>query len=94
MNIVLTSIYQSAQVKPWLLFCCDEEVGGLGAKAFCIAYQQHLLPNELDGLKFIIELDRKGKHDAVFYRCANPDFEGNNILRQIFNEEVAPFYYQ
>ena len=71
----LVKIYQSAQVKPWLLFCCDEEVGGLGAKNFCLAHKQHQLPHELDNLKFIIELDRKGSHDAVFYRCANPDFE-------------------
>ena len=27
----LVKLYQSAQVKPWLLFTCDEEVGGLGA---------------------------------------------------------------
>ena len=71
----LVKIFQYAQIKPWLLFCCDEEVGGLGAKKFCLAHQQHQLPSELDNLKFIIELDRKGKSDAVFYRCANTDFE-------------------
>ena len=71
----LVNIYQSAQIKPWLLFCCDEEIGGLGAKAFCLAHQQLQLPNELNNLKFLIELDRKGKNDAVFYRCDNPDFE-------------------
>ena len=71
----LVKIYQSAQVKPWLLFTTDEEIGGVGAKAFCSAHKQHKLPNELDALKFIIELDRKGKHDAVFYSCDNTDFE-------------------
>ena len=71
----LYKIHQSAQIKPWLLFCCDEEIGGLGANAFCLAHQLHQLPNELDQLKFLIELDRKGKNDAVFYHCANPDFE-------------------
>ena len=71
----LCHIFHAAQVKPWLLFTCDEEIGGLGAKAFCLAHKQNLFPNELDGLKFIIELDRKGKNDAVFYRCANSDFE-------------------
>ncbi|MBR0287848.1 MAG: M28 family peptidase, partial [Selenomonadaceae bacterium] len=71
----LCNIFQSAQVKPWLLFTCDEEVGGIGAKAFCLAHQQLQLPKELDNLKFLIELDRKGKSDAVYYRCANPDFE-------------------
>ena len=71
----LVKIYQLAKIKPWLLFCCDEEVGGIGAKKFCRAHQQHLLPNDLDNLKFLIELDRKGKNDAVYYRCVNPAFE-------------------
>lgn len=70
----LVKIYRLSKIKPWLLFCCDEEIGGLGAKKFCLAHQQLQLPNDLDNLKFIIELDRKGKNDAVFYRCDNPDF--------------------
>ena len=71
----LVKVYRLYKIKPWLLFCCDEEIGGLGAKKFCLAHQQHQLPRELDDLKFIIELDRKGKNDAVFYQCANTDFE-------------------
>ena len=70
----LVKIYLSAQVKPWLLFCCNEEVGGLGAQYFCQLHSQGFLPKELDLLKFIIEIDRKGKNDAVFYDCNNPDF--------------------
>ncbi len=71
----LVKVYRLSTIKPWLLFCSDEEVGGLGAKKYCLTHQQHPLPKELDNLKFIIELDRKGKSDAVYYRCANPDFE-------------------
>ena len=71
----LLKVYQSAQVKPWLLFTCDEEVGGLGAQHFCQAHSQGLLPKELDALKFLVEIDRKGSNDAVFYDCDNPDFE-------------------
>lgn len=71
----LVKIYQSVQVKPWLLFTTDEEIGGIGAKNFCLAHKQKQLPNDLDALKFIIELDRKGSRDAVFYNCDNPDFE-------------------
>lgn len=71
----LVKVYRLSKIKPWLLFCCDEEIGGLGANQFCLAHSQHQLPNEIDNLKFIIELDRKGKNDAVFYRCDNPDFE-------------------
>ena len=71
----IVKIYLSAQVKPWLLFTCDEEVGGLGAQHFCQLYSQGLLPKELDALKFLVEIDRKGKNDAVYYDCDNPDFE-------------------
>ncbi|MBD3879726.1 MAG: hypothetical protein SR1Q5_08650 [Quinella sp. 1Q5] len=71
----LVKIYRLSKIKPWLLFCCNEEIGGLGAKKFCLAHQQRQLPNDLDDLKFIIELDRKGKNDAVYYRCDNHDFE-------------------
>ena len=71
----LVKIYKLAKIKPWLLFTCDEEVGGVGAKKFCRAHNHHQLPNQLDNLKFIIEIDRKGSRDAVFYSCANPDFE-------------------
>ena len=71
----LVKVYRLSKIKPWLLFTCDEEVGGLGAKKFCLAHQQHQLPKELDDLKFLIELDRKGSRDAVYYQCDNPDFE-------------------
>ena len=71
----LVKIHQLSKIKPWLLFTCEEEVGGLGAKKFCLAHSQHQLPNDLDNLKFLIELDRKGSRDAVYYRCANTDFE-------------------
>lgn len=53
-----------------VLFCEDEEIGGIGAKDF--------IKNEVsDGLEFnyIIELDRTGKNDAVFYNCDNEKFE-------------------
>ena len=71
----LVKIYLSAQVKPWLLFTCDEEVGGLGAQQFCLAHSQRRLPTELDDLKFLVEIDHKGSTDAVYYDCDNPDFE-------------------
>lgn len=71
----LVQAYHAAQIKPWLLFTCDEEVGGLGAKKFCQAHKQGQLPKVLNQLKCIIELDRKGSDDAVFYHCANTDFE-------------------
>ena len=71
----LVKVFQSAQVKPWLLFTCEEEFGGIDAKYFCLAHKQKQLPKNLDTLKLIIEIDRRGSNDAVFYQCANLDFE-------------------
>lgn len=53
-----------------VLFCEDEESGGVGSSKFC----QTDLMKELEELHYLIELDRKGKNDAVFYDCDNPEF--------------------
>lgn len=71
----LASVYEAAEKKPWLLFTCDEEVGGRGADAFCQLHEKGKLPKELSGLKCIVEIDRRGSEDAVYYDCDNKDFE-------------------
>ena len=50
-----------------ILFCEEEEVGGVGARKFT---QSKLRPE----VNYIVELDRRGTNDAVFYSCDNPDF--------------------
>jgi len=70
----LVTAHKQAPVKPWLLFTCDEEIGGAGAYAFCNEYSKGKLPKRLDDLKAIIEIDRKGHSDAVYYGCANREF--------------------
>ena len=71
----LTKIYGQSSQKPWLLFTCDEETGGMGARTFCEEHAKGKLPESLGSLKFLIELDRKGSRDAVYYDCGNNDFE-------------------
>lgn len=71
----LTTVYEQSAVKPWLLFTCDEEIGGVGAEKFCALHKKGKTPKGLDGLKLLIEIDRKGKNDAVYYDCDNLDFE-------------------
>lgn len=51
-----------------VVFCEDEETGGKGAKKFAKS------KIEVD-VNYMIELDRKGSKDAVFYSCANNKFE-------------------
>ena len=53
-----------------VLFCEDEEIGGVGSDKFC----KTELVKELSELKYLIELDRANGTDAVFYDCDNDDF--------------------
>ena len=72
-----------------VMFCEDEEIGMIGAEKFT-DYLKVILDDEDEGIdtktkygvcskdfefNYIIELDRKGSDDAVFYDCDNPDFE-------------------
>lgn len=71
------------KVKCHVLFCEDEESGGHGAKAFTKS-----------GIKmdvnYIIELDRKGDNDAVYYGCDNPKFR--EFIQDFgFQEAVGSF---
>lgn len=71
----LVTAYEKSMVKPWLLFTCDEEKGGIGANEFGDMHAKDKLPKELDDLKLLVEIDRRGKNDAVYYNCDNPEFE-------------------
>ena len=70
----LCEIDGRAPKKPWLLFTCDEETGGNGALAF--ADDWFFRPEEVrPNWKFLVEIDRKGRGEAVFYGCCNEAFE-------------------
>lgn len=71
------------RVKCHVLFCEDEESGGHGAKAFT---KGSIKVN----VNYIIELDRKGDNDAVYYGCYNPEFR-EFIQGFGFQESVGSF---
>jgi hypothetical protein len=54
--------------KPHILFTSGEESGGIGASYFV----EDIL--EIPNIKYIIELDRQGNNDCVFYECINDTF--------------------
>lgn len=54
---------------PSVLFACQEEIGGIGAAAFAREVK------ELNNINFVVELDRQGAFDSVFYSCKNKEFE-------------------
>ena len=53
-----------------VLFCEDEESGGIGSRKFC----KTELIKDLENMKYLIELDRANGNDSVFYDCDNPEF--------------------
>lgn len=55
-------------LKPSVIFTTDEELGGVGAAA--LAQEKCPIP----GLKYMIQLDRRGTNDCVFYDCYCPEF--------------------
>jgi hypothetical protein len=54
--------------KPYIIFTTKEEIGGVGA------YKVIDEIKNIPPVNLIIELDRKGSNDAVFYSCDNKDF--------------------
>lgn len=55
-------------LRPHVILTTDEEIGALGAQALA------KLPNPFPDLRYIIQLDRRGSNDCVFYGCNNQEF--------------------
>jgi hypothetical protein len=55
-------------LRPSIILTTDEEKGGLGASALS------KMNCPFPGLKYMIQLDRRGRDDCVFYSCDNSDF--------------------
>ncbi len=55
-------------LRPSIILTTDEETGAIGAGA--LAEKECPIP----GLKYMIQLDRRGTNDCVFYSCDNYDF--------------------
>lgn len=68
---------------PHVLFTTDEEIGASGALRAAYGLK-------VPKVKFIVELDRRGEKDAVFYDCANEDFQ-KYILRHGFEKKFGSF---
>lgn len=63
----IMKIIQSG-LRPAVILTTDEEKGGLGATV--LASKECPIP----GLKYMIQLDRHGTNDCVFYECFNEEF--------------------
>ena len=68
-GVILILKILEAGYRPHILFTHDEEMGGLGAIDFIFAKTRlHM------DIRYMIELDRMGLDDCVFYSCDNPEF--------------------
>ena len=74
------------ELKCSVVLCEDEELGGIGAGKF--AKSDYI--NNL-GVNYMIEFDRHGNNDAVFYSCDNQDFTDFVIENTGFKETKGTF---
>ena len=56
--------------KPHIIFTTDEERGGYGASQLVLVKKEQPFKQ----LKYLIQLDRRGTNDCVFYDCDNKKF--------------------
>lgn len=66
----IVEILKTSGVRPTIILTTDEEQGCVGAATLV-----GLFPEKPWDLNFLIELDRQGLDDAVYYGCYNEEFE-------------------
>lgn len=71
---------------PHILLCEDEEIGGVGSNKFV---SDDIAPDL--ALKHIIELDRKGSTEAVYYDCNNAAYKAYIESITGYTEEWGSF---
>lgn len=72
-----------------VVFCEQEEIGGVGSDLFTTSDVFKELV-EINKIKYVIDLDRKGKNDAVYYSLDNKDFE-NFIQTEFWKKDFGSF---
>lgn len=72
-------------LRPHIIFTTGEEMGGLGARVLT-----YIEPKPFAEMKYIIQLDRRGKDDCIFYECDNVKFI-EYIKSFGFHEEYGSF---
>ena len=76
-------ILSETNFRPYILFTQGEEIGGIGAT-------DAVTELEKPDVKYILEFDRAGENDCVFYGCDNKKFI--NYVQQFgFEEQIGSF---
>lgn len=66
----IIEILKTTEFRPTVIITTDEERGAIGAMALTVAHLKSPIH-----LNYIIQLDRRGEKDCVFYDCENEEFE-------------------
>ena len=67
----ILNILDETDYLPYIVFCEDEEIGCIGSSKFAKTEYVKELKNYC---KFIVEIDRRGNNDIVFYEDENYEF--------------------
>lgn len=68
---MIYKLLKTTSFRPYILFCEDEEIGGVGSSKFV----DSPYIDDLKEVKYMIELDRANYDDAVYYDCGNEEFK-------------------
>lgn len=72
-----------------VVFCEDEEIGGIGSSMFIdSAVFEDLVKSER--IRYVIDLDRKGSDEAVYYELDNNDFK-NFVEKEFWHFDWGSF---
>lgn len=66
----LLNLIVYSKIKPWVIFTTDEEIGCVGAQDAVKELDKEMFKD----IKFMVEIDRRGSNDCVFYQCENKEF--------------------
>lgn len=67
---IIMKILKETDYRPSIIFCEDEEIGCVGSDKFATSK----FIKDLENVNFIVELDRRGNNDMVFYEDENEKF--------------------
>lgn len=67
---ILDILRHYPNLRPYVFITTGEEMFCIGSNKLCVHYPE--FPYKL---KYLIQLDRRGHNDSVYYDCANVDFE-------------------
>lgn len=67
---IIDIIRHYPNLKPYIFITTGEETFCVGSNKLCLNY-----PTFPYKLKYLIQLDRRGHNDSVYYDCANDEFE-------------------